>query len=139
MEKEFVPYELALKLKELDFDEPCLAYYIKKDLHIYSHIVEFDGINASKLDVRNSKITENHRNFYGIEVTAPLWQQAFDFMAFKHNIHGNVITTGKDKIYMSYEYREGYGGTKSNGGTYTDIYDCRIDLLEDMIQLWKNK
>jgi hypothetical protein len=27
MKKEFVTYELALKLKELGFDEPCLAYY----------------------------------------------------------------------------------------------------------------
>ena len=28
MEKEFVPYELAVKLKELGFDEPCFGYYI---------------------------------------------------------------------------------------------------------------
>ena len=30
MEKEFIPYELALELKELGFDEPCL---IKDDEH----------------------------------------------------------------------------------------------------------
>lgn len=27
MKKEFVPYELAVKLKELGFDEPCLAVF----------------------------------------------------------------------------------------------------------------
>ena len=27
MEKEFVTYELALKLKELGFNEPCIATY----------------------------------------------------------------------------------------------------------------
>jgi hypothetical protein len=27
MNKEFVPYEQALQLKELGFDEPCLGYY----------------------------------------------------------------------------------------------------------------
>jgi hypothetical protein len=27
MEKEFVPYDLAVKLKELGFDEPCLGFY----------------------------------------------------------------------------------------------------------------
>ena len=27
MEKEFVPYELAVKLKALGFDEPCFGYY----------------------------------------------------------------------------------------------------------------
>lgn len=28
MEKEFIPYELALKMKALGFDEPCFGYYI---------------------------------------------------------------------------------------------------------------
>jgi hypothetical protein len=27
MEKEFVPYELAVKLKALGFDEPCFGFY----------------------------------------------------------------------------------------------------------------
>lgn len=27
MEKEFAPYELAVKLKELGFDEPCFGWY----------------------------------------------------------------------------------------------------------------
>lgn len=120
MEKEFIPFEFAFKLnKELGFDEECFGYYFGSSLQI---------LNGNIINTTNLSI-----------IKAPLWQQAFDFMAFKYNIHGNVITTGKDKIYMSSEYREGYGGTKSNGGTYTDIYDCRIDLLEDMIQLWKNK
>jgi hypothetical protein len=29
MEKDFVPYEPALELKELGFDEPCFGYYIE--------------------------------------------------------------------------------------------------------------
>jgi hypothetical protein len=28
MEKEFIPYEQALALKELGFDEPCFAWFI---------------------------------------------------------------------------------------------------------------
>ena len=27
MKREFVPYEQALELKELGFDEPCLSFY----------------------------------------------------------------------------------------------------------------
>ena len=27
LEKEFVPFEEALELKELEFDEPCVAFY----------------------------------------------------------------------------------------------------------------
>ena len=33
MEKEFVPYELAVKLKELGFDEECFGYYTELDHH----------------------------------------------------------------------------------------------------------
>ena len=31
MEKEFIPYEQALALKELGFNEPCLAFYNKEN------------------------------------------------------------------------------------------------------------
>jgi hypothetical protein len=34
MEKEFVPYELALKLKQLGFDEPCIATHGYLELYI---------------------------------------------------------------------------------------------------------
>jgi hypothetical protein len=32
MTAEFIPYEQALELKELGFDEPCLAYYSDVEL-----------------------------------------------------------------------------------------------------------
>lgn len=32
MEKEFIPYEQALALKELGFDEDCLGYYTKEGM-----------------------------------------------------------------------------------------------------------
>ena len=31
MDKEFFPYEEALALKELGFDEPCFGYYLCKN------------------------------------------------------------------------------------------------------------
>ena len=38
MEKEFVPYELAVKLKALGFDEPCFGCYDNGELVFSSHI-----------------------------------------------------------------------------------------------------
>jgi hypothetical protein len=32
MEKEFIPYEQALALKELGFDEKCFATWIERDI-----------------------------------------------------------------------------------------------------------
>ena len=34
MNKEFIPYELALELKELGFDEPCFGVYATKDGYV---------------------------------------------------------------------------------------------------------
>jgi len=66
MNKEFIPYEQALALKELGFDEP--NYFLKW----------YD----SKGDIREG---------LGLgEVKAPLYQQAFRWFREKHNLHGCV-------------------------------------------------
>ena len=41
MEKEFVPYELAVKLKAIGFDEECFGYY---DLNNKPIFFGFDGL-----------------------------------------------------------------------------------------------
>lgn len=33
MQEQFVTYEIALKLKELGFNEPCFAYYDEEDIN----------------------------------------------------------------------------------------------------------
>ena len=63
MEKEFIPYEQALELKELGFDDPCYAYY------------EYD----TKL-VYTSIVSQNTNSFWVLAkgiISAPLYQQAF--------------------------------------------------------------
>lgn len=60
MGEQFVPYELALKLKELGFNEKCLAHY---------------AFTSLKLNV--PVITSSHIH------KAPLWQQAFDWLLLK--------------------------------------------------------
>lgn len=67
MEEEFVPYELAVKLKELGFDKECFGGYIRLSNGDFELAFYKDRlINFNK-----------ESNIY---VSAPLWQQAFDFM-----------------------------------------------------------
>ena len=68
MEKQFVTYEIALKLKELGFDEECCALYRKDRLY---PILGFEKINSTKQSV----------------ITAPLWQQVFDWLFSKLNFY----------------------------------------------------
>jgi hypothetical protein len=77
MNKEFIPYEQALALKELGFDEPCLA---KHDL---KHIL---------LRVEECKSQENAQEFDYI--LAPLKQQAFRWFREKHNLHPSIMYNG---------------------------------------------
>ena len=77
MRKEFVSYEIALKLKELGFDEPCLfAYYGKSNL---SNFKESDYELCG--DRHNSSFKEDGR------VSAPLYQQVFRWFREKYNAH----------------------------------------------------
>jgi hypothetical protein len=76
MEKEFVSYEIALALKELGFDEPCLMVY-----------------NYKKQVILNNKIPYKERtnqpNPY--LCTAPLKQQVFRWLYQKLDIKNGIM------------------------------------------------
>lgn len=71
MEKEFIPYEQALALKELGFDEPCLDFYDNNKELFYNHE------NKEKIHIGDS-------------VKAPLYQQAFRWFREKHKLTSGI-------------------------------------------------
>ena len=73
MKSQFVPYEIALALKELGFDEPCIAWYNPKIL------AKFGYWHQEKNIWRN---TECYANY----ITAPLYQQVEQWFREKHQI-----------------------------------------------------
>jgi hypothetical protein len=82
MEKEFVTYEQALALKELDYDEPCLAKFIVPgDLVLPGHYENTDIVCAT---ITQNDICEAH-------VLAPTKSQVFRWFREKHEIHGFII------------------------------------------------
>ena len=72
MEKEFVPYELAVKLKELGFDEPCFGWY--------------DGRYIASINQNYCKNSEEWLNT--IHCAAPLYQQVFRWFRDKYMLVG---------------------------------------------------
>ena len=75
MEKEFIPYEQALELKELGFDEHCLGYYYgNKSLSI---------IKDYELNTFDTNSTTNRFDGHGERPTAILFQQAFKYFREK--------------------------------------------------------
>jgi hypothetical protein len=75
MKKQFVPYEIALTLKEKGFDEPCFATYNHEQkldgLPLYD--MENNPTNALEYTWINSKV---HNSI----CCAPLWQQVIDWL-----------------------------------------------------------
>lgn len=68
MNKEFIPYEQALELKELGFDEECIAVY-----------------NRFK-EIENSLFGNTEH-----DIDAPLYQQAFRWFREKHNTTHEIL------------------------------------------------
>ena len=68
MEREFVPYELAMKLKALGFNESCFSYYSNSELVFNTHT------NNEMQKFRYSAPTFSQafrwfRDFFNIEIT----------------------------------------------------------------------
>jgi hypothetical protein len=74
MKKEFVPYHLALELKQLGFDESCLGYYLASTLFISNDIV----YNSTDIPV----------------IKAPLYRQAFRWFREKYNLRCQINYIG---------------------------------------------
>ena len=74
MEKEFVPYELAVKLKALGFNEPCLCSW-----NFYTNELNFNG----------------HPSTFSSEdvIQLPTFSQAFRWFREKYNIQSSVKFT----------------------------------------------
>jgi hypothetical protein len=68
--KDFIPYEQALALKELGFDEPCLGNYADDE----NHTLFTNGNKPGKTN-------------------APLYSQAFRWFREKHNIQGYIYSS----------------------------------------------
>ena len=81
MEKEFIPYEQALVLKELGFDEPCLGLY-HNDKTFYP------------------TQCKSHEEYHGQVCSAPLYSQVFRFFRERYKIHSGIYP-----YYDEYEFQ----------------------------------
>ena len=131
MEKEFVSYEIALKLKELGFNEPCLTYYYELNSNLRTHL----GV-----DINNAWTYSGNTNF-GFTL-APLYQQVFKWLRNKYGIDFSINTT-----YSMYNKNTSkkYSGVIDNKTMYTNVgfYDnyeeAELAGLQKMIEIIENQ
>jgi hypothetical protein len=135
MNKEFAPYELALALKELGFDEPCFGWYAEnKNLQIspdvYKKWTSKPCNNSNIIIVFNSDC-----------VTAPTFSQAFRWFREKCLLEGIVEQADDFYWYKFSVYFYGKEGKQkiSNGLEFKTYEEAELACLIKLIEIVKNK
>jgi hypothetical protein len=110
IEKEFVPYQQSLELKELGFDEPCFMQYYKSDL-VENIFGQF----------KNSYFNLDE------QVSAPTYSQAFRFFREKYELDSMVQPTYSTK----YQFRVFNVEIKCKVQIYGDYMGKEFDTYEE--------
>lgn len=106
MEKQFVTFEIAKQLRDLGFDDPCLAwYYFDEETKSYT-LNSFKQEYGDKFDWW--KYSELDSDVYVDNLIAPLWQQVIDWFREKHSIEISICYWSNRVVFVlggkNYEY-----------------------------------
>jgi hypothetical protein len=116
MEKEFIPYDLALRMKQLGFDEPCFGYYNYNGTYLFDYKPKTDDKNLTK---------------------APLYQQAFRWFREKHGLNHSIMKSGyivNSTIDEKFAAAEGF-----NLKTYDEKEYACLNIIIKIIELNTNQ
>ena len=121
MEKEFIPYEQALALKELGFESPYpiggyqggkIFYYEKGELY-------YDGQPMYS------------SNYHDGQLLAPLYQQAFRWFREKYGFNISITSDG----YVALDMKKSQPYIDE-----ADSYEeAELECLKELIKIVKNK
>jgi hypothetical protein len=133
MDKEFIPHQQALELKELGFDEECMGGYDLEDNSLYIGYISDYGIQYNP-------------EYY---IPAPLYQQAFRWFREKHNLRGFIGYRPNVKMFDYHIYDMSLSGLEyakqrtmeefnkdPKVGTYEE---AELACLKKLIEIVKNK
>ena len=124
MKKEFIPYEQALALKELGFDENCFGLW---------------NLNNGKYEVDIIGVCQYSKEFKYREVLAPLYQQAFRWFREKYNYWSYVYPSIRNKTWHFHIqfYDSDMWGEMFLGENYTTYEEAELACLIKLIEIVK--
>lgn len=116
MEKEFIPYELALRLKELGFDEPCFGFYDNGYLNI--------------VNVRNGNMFKTNNGCF-----APTFSQAFRWFREKYGLGHMINGIGYESFIMN------IGGVLHifNAFDFETYEEAELACIDKLIEIVESK
>jgi hypothetical protein len=133
MKKEFLPYEQALELKELGFDEPCFGRYYYKESYpmLNPNLGETELVFEFGQYIKQTEIT----------ILAPTFSQAFRFFREKYGFEIFLqkeinLLSGKTYSYLiENDVEEIIKRSLSKSG----IERAELECLKKLIEIVKNK
>jgi hypothetical protein len=118
--KDFIPYEEALELKKLGFDEPCFTWYWD-DIGMY---------NGLELGNHNK-----HINY----VSTPTFSQAFRFFREKYELYAWVNVEYEYGGIIPTYYITGKRQGDIPGGPFNTYEEAELECLRKLIEIAKQK
>ena len=134
MEELFLPYQYALELKELGFDEDCFGKYEGK-LNSYGNKPLVLAFTFTNLPSAENKV--DYSNYPYRDIEAPTYQQVFKWFRQKHNLHGYVEPIqDEETVVFTYNILN----TEQSVETIYETYEeAELELLNELIETIKNK
>ncbi len=128
MEKEFAPYNRALKLKQLGFDLPTFGYYQSTRLKLQFPLLKSE--------------TQPQTYMREEDCSAPTYSQAFRWFREEHQLDTSINT-----VYSKYNdtISKKYGGVIDDKSVFTNVsfYDtyeeAELACLDKLIQIVEPK
>jgi hypothetical protein len=120
LKNEFVPYQIALDMKSIGFDEPCFGYYYP-----------IDNINFGL----RTYININHQDRYF--TNAPLYQQCWKWFREKYGLYFNIYRL-QHKIGTKQEFML-IINAPLRGGYYETYEEAEFECLIRLIEIVKQK
>ena len=117
MNKEFIPYEQALELKELGFDEECLKYWV---------------LVSDRYELFKDKLTND-------DVPAPLYQQAFRWFREKYGLVGWIEGNEGNRTFMYRIESPIDSDDQLNCFPFRTYEEVELACLKKLIEIVKNK
>jgi hypothetical protein len=154
MKKEFIPYELALRMKQLGFDEPCLAYYsILEIQRIGEHNLHYT--QRGKEILRENDWSWVYRNFpkfrkylkaehcykYSTNsskliASAPTYSQCFRWFRKEHNLKFHI----KEDVWNNWcSLKMIRHDDYISIGEYKTYEEAELECLKKLIEIVESK
>ena len=123
MKKEFIPYNEALALKELGFDELCFGYYNTM------------GFNKN-FNIKNSNNLIESENIKGNWCTVPTFSQAFRWFREKYKLH-STITSISQESWQWHITKPGESLGKLYNEDFYTYEEAELACLKKLIEIVK--